>query len=215
MPYSYTQFSTFNKCPAKFKYKYLDKLRIPKPPAPAAARGLEVHKSIEEYLRKEKDTVHEAVAFYGTFLTALRDAPIKIEAPFGLDEKFEYVPYDDPNAVIRGFIDCYLEDDESLHVYEWKTGKFYPEHEDQRLLYAIAALQMAPKQEAVEVMGVYLDQKANAQRTYYRAVLDGYIHFFKLELDKVRGATEFPPQPNYLCRFCEYSSMANKGPCQF
>jgi hypothetical protein len=48
--WSFSQWETYNGCPAKWKFKSV--LKVPGgPPGPAAARGTEIHASVEEYCK--------------------------------------------------------------------------------------------------------------------------------------------------------------------
>ena len=47
-PWGYSKLETFEKCPQKFKYQFIDKL--PQPGSAAMERGSKMHESIESYL---------------------------------------------------------------------------------------------------------------------------------------------------------------------
>lgn len=212
MGFSYTKVATHDKCNAKYNYRY--NLNVPVKPIESKNRdrGTNTHKEIENYLHKRVPQIPEEFnEFYGQFFMALQAVPdIKIEEPFGLDREFAPCAFDDPNYYIRGFMDLRI----GNTIYEWKTGRVYPEHENQRLLYGLAALLSNPAFDHVKVISVYLDRKENVERTYLKNLITNYKWVWRGLIEKVEKDDMFIPMPSNLCVYCEYSRN-NGGPCKF
>lgn len=227
--YSYSKIQTYKKCPAKFKFAYIDLLRMPKGESPAMARGSEIHKSIEQFIKKETDLLHPDIReAYTQYFFGLRESYRCFpEAKFALkggelhfDPKkyvtaaFEACEWDDPETVFRGFYDLKVVWDGGLFIDEFKTGKPYPEHMEQRLAYGTVALIQHPEVDHVEVRTVYLDKVNSVPVTYPQMMLIEYTGGLRRNIMECENDTVFAPQPSFMCRYCEYSRQ-NNGPCLF
>jgi len=220
MPHSYSSWSTFNKCPARYKYSYIEKVPVPEgEPHPAMARGTEIHDSIEQYVLGEQEYLHPDIhQKYGQWVFGLRESyECAPELRFAMTRNWKPTKWDAKNAWVRGFLDLKLESDEDLIVYEWKTGRMYDDHQDQRFLYGMVALQLFTGYSTATVHGVYFDQKRKDwpdPENYDRENLpfmqaEWTKRFTRLETEEV-----FPPNPTFLCKYCPFSTEAG-GPCQF
>lgn len=212
---SYSKYSTYDKCPRKFKFRYIDKLEEPK--GTAMSRGTEIHNSVEAFLRGHTDQLHPDIhSYYGQFMFALRNAGAIPEVQIAVDTLWNPIAWDAEDGYIRSVIDAHIPPtDGTVRVYEWKTGKVYPDHHDQRELYAVKMKSLYPEAKMVEVTGVYFDLKKNSA-TYLHP---DYYQEMKIELwdNKMRRILrdkEFIPNPSYGCRFCHFRKD-NGGPCEF
>ena len=147
MRHSYSSWSTFNKCPAKYKYSYI--LKLPRGVAgPALIRGNAVHDSIENYMLNKAPEIHKDILNkYGLFMQNLKaDAVCTPEPMFLLNDKWEFVT-EEKEAWVKGFLDLQVAWDDETDIYEWKTGRMYDEHSEQRMLYGLVGLLKFPEQE--------------------------------------------------------------------
>lgn len=210
---SYSQWSTFQKCGAQYKYRYLDRLPTPAPAA-AAARGTNIHKNVEDLLNGEIDTFPNDTPLepYEDFFKMLRDKGAKAELEFFFNEDWESVEkHEDP--WVRGVIDVVVPLDE-LYVYELKTGKEWDDHVSQRHFYGVAALDLFPEYQVVKVTGVYLDGQFNRENTYKRSMLGTYHYMWKERFQQMDMPEAHVPRPGPYCRWCPFSKDKG-GPCQF
>jgi hypothetical protein len=219
-PYSYSRLATFKKCLAKFKYAYIDKVDVPFIPSPAMARGTEIHNSLEQFMLGHSEMLHPDIhEHYGQFFLGLREAykdNIYPEHRWGLTWDFTPCDYDDDNVMLRGFMDLkFVPEDEHTQVYEYKTGKIYPEHTHQQWMYGVVALQEHPLK-SVEVTVIYLDQKKNKKIYYPQGMMGNYRVGLMEEIQEVEDKPyeEFIPNPQFTCRWCQFSKD-NGGPCRF
>lgn len=125
---------------------------------------------------------------------------------------------------LRIKIDCaHHEDEETLRVRDWKTGKFREnqneEYMEQLELYALTALLLHSHIKQVQVELVYLDEGL-----VYPPV-DKPLIFSEKDIPALKKAWEkrvapmlkdkrFAPRPNDKCRWCHFSK-AKGGPCKF
>jgi hypothetical protein len=143
--WSFSQWETYNSCPAKWKFGSVMKLPR-KPPGGAAARGLEIHASVENYIKHgDVSVLHGAVnSKYIPIFDELRNHPngdMHVEQKLGFDVDWAVSAPASPYTSCIAILDAVrFDDDKTAHVYEWKSGKPKETHADQRKLYAVASL---------------------------------------------------------------------------
>jgi len=213
MPYSYSSWSTYNKCAAKYKYSYID--RIPgEAPSPQMARGTDLHDAVEKYLLGQLERMpkelHKLNGMYMEQIKASYD--LYPEEKWAVDKKWEPVDFDDPNAFMRGVFDLRAEREGEIKIFEWKTGKMYDEHADQSHLYATVALTWYETQPKVPVDIRYLDFGTNKTETYSRDMYKMMKLRWRDRIKQIEKDKTFAPNPSYACRWCAYSGQKG-GPC--
>ncbi len=211
---SYSGLSMYTQCPSSFQRKYLLKEKVLSEPtresAPAMFRGTDIHNSIEDLLNGKREDVHKEIQKnYLGFCTELKEKGTQAELAFAFDTNWEPLTFDDPTAEIRGYMDAVLCTDDELVVYEWKTGKEYPEHANQRHLYGLAAMLMFPQHDKVRVIGTYLDQCKNVENSYLRSQLTTLKWTWTRKINKTKPPQPYPMRPSWKCRYCNYSK--NQG----
>lgn len=216
---SYSAWKTWDLCPAKYRFSYLEKLPR-KPPGPAAARGTEIHASVDEYLSKKTEAVHPEISRgYGQWLMQLRELPHKMvpEKRWAVNSDWEPCDYKDPEALWRGFIDLHIPMQEGEVVsdnYEWKTGKVYDDHKYQANLYATVALVLEENAQLARVTNVYFDQNKTTVTEVTREDHEGAKFLWKQRHEELHRDDIFPPNPGWYCRYCDFG-RENGGPCTF
>ena len=213
MRWSYSSVNCYYQCPAKYKYRYRDKLEVERLAAPAADRGTSVHLYFERMLIDESYELPEPFSYYNSFIRTLREHNAKAEEIIILEKGWTPAPpWSD--GWVKSVLDASLINGTEARNYDWKTGGIYPEHADQRELYSLMQLCQYPEVETVIGMHVYVDKKENRVSTFTRA----QIPELKLKWEeKVRPLYEdeiFPTNPSFSCRYCEFSK-AFGGPCAF
>ena len=225
---SFSKWATYDQCPRKYKYRYRDKVAVIKTDKnEAALRGTRVHNSVEELFKGTRPNVDEEIQdAYGEWLCSIRDAYECIpELKFALNAEFESCDFDAPDCLVRGYIDLVVKDGKnsktgedvetpSIHGYEWKTGKEYPEHMQQKMLYGMILLILFPLVQEVSVTGVYFDQGHNRKIVYKRGMLGTYKWQWLRKFEVMDKDTTCAPNPNFMCKWCDYS-RASGGPCSF
>ncbi len=209
---SYTQVSTYETCPAKFSFRYRDRIKSSRPKSPAAERGTLIHGSIENFMLNKAEHVHPEVTDYEDWLTDLKDGDAVPEFKWALNDMWEVVDYGAENAYIRGFIDLMYRDEDGVTGYEFKTGKRYPDHKAQVHLYSIAA-RIHYDVDFITVVTVYLDEMDNHTVTYEHSMAtDKYL--WSSRIDKLDRDPYYAPRPGPYCRWCDFAKGVG-GPCQF
>jgi putative RecB family exonuclease len=153
-PYSHSKISTFEQCPRKFKYQYIDKIPIERKPQKHLDRGQFFHllmeyglenfdeikksnefKEIQEHGLLNKEDLKEIINIYKKFISTkpgkdiVKHKALLKEFALGLDENLELVPYNSDKVLIRGYIDAaFIVDDRTdvCLIVDWKSGKYVP-----------------------------------------------------------------------------------------
>lgn len=216
---SFSRMQGYKKCPASYEWKYL--LGNPgNPPGPAAARGTRIHNSIEDFHNGVGDLDEEIPLVMADYVNTYYDVDgwkAYPELEFGFTSDWEITTFEADDCYIRGKMDgVFVEgpwvDPTRVVIDEYKTGKEYPEHADQKAMYALASLVIWPTIESVVVSGVYLDLKKIKPTTYMRAHLPAMQFEWKRQIDKLKIPI-YPARPGFHCRWCTKSHKGG-GPCQ-
>lgn len=211
--WSLSALGTFEKCAFKYKLKYIERLEENR--SASASRGVGNHSLVEEFLKGTITSLPAELSYYQGFLTGLKQHEIYPEHVITLNRKWESVPKDSPEIWYKGVLDLKLiESTEAAVVYDWKTGKIYPDHDDQKSIYSIGVFSEHPSLFSVRAVHVYLDLGQNREKTYHRDQVYSMRFFWERRVEKLERAPEYIPNPGFHCRWCSYS-RANKGPCKF
>ena len=219
MAVSHSGLTLYDQCPSAFQRRYLlREATSPREPHPNAARGSEIHADFERYLLEGGDLPGNGMSAWHSLLIKLRAAGATAEREFAFTKDWEICEFDADEAVIRGKIDAeYWSGDSAqmVDVYEWKTGKNYPEHVHQRSLYGLAGLLIYPDAPGVRIHMPYLDRPN--ERPTVQEFMQGQINslkwIYERKINKVQPPQEYPMRQSWKCRFCDYSKKVNNGKC--
>jgi hypothetical protein len=217
MPYSLSQLGTFEKCGGQYKFRYVDGLRGPT--RPSAQRGVDRHAYIEDYLKGTTPLLHPELSFYGDWLGKLKTiSGILPEAQIAVDRNWQLCSWTSPEAYSRSVLDLLVPPFDGIaRVYDWKTGKVYDDHVDQRDLYAIKAFIFYPDADQVAAEHIYVDLHVAHGMIYHRFQLPDLKKKFDDRYAKLGNAIntgEFVFNPGPHCNWCPFSRLSG-GPCEF
>jgi hypothetical protein len=121
--FSYSRWSLWERCPAAFKYKHIDKL--PEPASPAMERGRKIHKEAEDFINGKVVDLPESLARFKTLAEGLRDVPaglVKVESQMAFDRDQRPVSWFGANAYWRFIWDVGVRDPDRNHfdAVDWK-----------------------------------------------------------------------------------------------
>lgn len=234
--WSFSQWESYNSCPARWKYKSV--LKLPTAgPGPAAARGLLIHSTVEDYVaqRVGLEGLHKDVDLkYLPVLDAFRYHPNgerHQEFRFSLTEDWKLAGNQmkaergwcmmvlDAVRVGDDFKGPHAKRETPLVAYvgEWKSGKPKDTHGDQRKLYALGALIHWPDVEKVEVTTYYLEDTEQPQRLSVANTESAQTKLkdlWKGRVDRMQGDRICAPKPGMHCNWCDFAKKKG-GPCVF
>lgn len=223
--WSFSQWESYNQCPAKWNFQ--SKLRLPrKPPGPAAARGLQMHSTVEEYIKgADPSVLHPDInKKYIPILDAFRNHPNgdrHTEYKMAFDSEWYLCGPTSKYAACVAVLDAtrYLKpksfDRGVLEIAEWKSGRPKDTHSEQRKLYAMFGMR-AWRADEVTVTTYYLEDTAPPQRLKV-ATESGFEKLKAIWQDRISTMQRdemCAPRPGVHCRWCDYAKSQG-GPCQF
>ena len=218
--WSFSQWETYNGCPAKWKFGSV--LKLPrKPPGPAAARGLEMHDTVEKYITNEHgvEGLHPDIKpKYIPIFDEFRNHPNGeryAEKKLAFDPEWSICAPTSQFASCIAVLDAVRSIDGVVHIGEWKSGKPKDSHGDQRKLYAMFGYR-AWNAERVEVTTYYLEDTHPPQRVVLESEkgFNTLSELWQHRIDTMLRDEMCAPRPSFGCRFCDFANSQG-GPCQF
>jgi hypothetical protein len=202
---------------------------VPKtpPPGPAAQRGLDMHKTIENFFVHRHPLTPELEkwrpAFQELMSPGFESYPehrISVGRDWSLSEW--------SNAWGRAVLDLKVIKPQVVTIYDWKSGKEYPEHYEQKELYAVFTSVEHPAVSSIKAVHVYFDSGRQTIREYHRDQMPERRQRWENRVERMEEAVQnlkdhpdllnlqlnFPQSPNFTCRWCAFS-RAQGGPCKF
>lgn len=223
-----SRLALYNDCPAKAKYKHIDKL--PDPGGPAMVRGNKIHAAAEAYIWKRTNVRHpdlkhaKIMALLRQLRKAASEKRVRTELEIALNKQWKPCEWLAPEVYVRIKLDVVLfsKDGTSAEVIDWKTGKAYtagekPEYVDQLSQYSVILMSAFPKLGRVESRLVFTDAGQEVQVPEGNLARDNLAaaqRHWDMAAKPLLTDTLFKPKPGRSCAYCPYS--ANKGgPCQY
>lgn len=211
-PASYSRLSTYERCAAAAGYKYV--MKVPYKKSEKAARGTEIHGSIEAVLLGQSADLHPAARTISAVISEVKEKAPLVEFKLAFSRHFEaVVDWRSSDAWFRMVLDAGYLDGKVAYIPEWKSGKVWDDHKDQRRLYAIGALAQWPEAETAMVTTYYLDQGKKVSVLVDRPQGTMLVGQFNERLEKMENERHFAPRPGNYCRWCDFSRYRG-GPCR-
>lgn len=211
--WSYSRFSVYDKCPAKAKYKFLDKL--PDPGGPAMERGNVIHKLAENYTKGLiKKLPPELKNFKDEFAELKKSKPMVEESWAFTKHWIKTVWNDWANCALRIKVDAACMDGTDLHIIDHKTGKKRDSYDEQLSLYAAPAPILFPKVKKIFTHLWFLDSGEVVTNEYDAKQAPQLREEWDRRVQPMLNDTRFAPKPSHECRWCPFSKSKG-GLCKF
>jgi hypothetical protein len=182
------------------------RLRSQRPPHPAAERGVALHLLLEEFFKGSSyPSGNRTLAPWQPFMERLRTFNPHPELEVAVTKDWSGIEYDHPEAYLRGKLDLAFSDNNDVrHLFDWKSGKVYPDHESQGKTY-VAMDHTDP--EAYEVRFVYLDQPGLIKSWIYTPRHRQEERHLLVEIiETISEDKTYEPTPSHDgCRYCPLS----------
>lgn len=235
--WSFSRYGDYQLCPLKAKLKHIDKIK--EPPNDAMARGAQIHDQAEAYIKGTIPRLPKELSQFKQLFQRLRKQYKKaingmvVEDTWAFTKDWDETAWNDwVHCWVRIKLDCAEhEDEETLIINDWKTGKFRPEKNEEYVeqleLYALAALLLHEHIEVVKPRLVYLDYGViypepntsdEEQLTFTRKDIGRLKKLWAKRTKPMLSDKKFAPRPNNLCHWCFFrkNNKANGGgQCKF
>lgn len=204
---SYSGLTTYENCPLSYKLSYMDGIRTPS--GAAADRGTRLHLSCEKYLKGELpeerlplefETIKPALATY-------KGLGAKAEEVWLTSISWGYQEVEDETTLFKAIVDIHWTEDKTLHIRDLKSGRKYPEHDDQLQLYAAMGFSRYPDAVEVVVGALYLEGMGDSA-SFRRTIADPLQERWSDRALKLAEEREWKANPGPVaCRWCSYAKM--------
>lgn len=227
--------SMFELCPQQYKFSYVDHLdKEYKTPKPYLTMGAHVHNALHDFYdqlepedrtyeqlekllrrrwtenRQGFDSREEEAKWGVKALQMLRLYAHRMDmsvTPVLLEDYYD-VEVDDTLKILGRIDRADALEDGSLHVIDYKTGKYTPEDisDLQLILYALI---VSANKKAPVTKASYLYLQTWDWYTIDIAETDSLeaIELVKAQVQQIQEEKEFAPQPNKYCKNCDFLSI--------
>src|SRR5262245_46723295 len=168
--WSYSRWKSYEECPAKARWTYLDKVKEEGEKGPALIRGAKIHEQASLFVQGKLETLPGELDRFDNEFAILRRAydedDVIVEEQWALTKEWKPTAWFADDAWVRVVLDVGVIDwsEKKALIIDHKTGRVRPmEQKPQLELYAVAALSKLPEIETVVVSVCSLDQAGMAR----------------------------------------------------
>jgi len=247
--WSYSVYTQYMKCPMSVMFDKIKRIRIVEPPNPHFIKGNAVHDGAARYiltpnkalpallreLKKKPLPVKDIPVLPPTYdllkgvedrLKAFRALKAAAELEWAFTKDWLPTRWDNwTGAWLRVKTDVCAEDLTGaaplIQITDWKTGRLYDDHKQQRSLYALTGLQMVElglladgrKDVKLVVEHTYIDTAQSATEVFTMKDLKPLKREWLLRIKQMMNDTVYRAKPSaHACRYCKFRKSAG-GPC--
>lgn len=225
--WSYSVYTQYMKCPMSVMFDKIKRIKIYEPENPAFIKGNAIHKNAEQYITMvdPPEIIAELISVKPR-LEAFRKLKASVEQDWAFTKEWLPSRWNDwNNCWLRIKVDvCAITKTKKpkptlIHITDWKSGKIYEEHKQQRSLYALGGLQLVqlgilPGGAAVKVVAehLYTDTTQSATEEFTMKDLNPLKSEWMSRIKQMMSDTKYPAKTGFHCRYCRYRK-SNGGPC--
>ena len=211
--WSYSRYALYEECPAKAKYKFIDKL--PEPGSPAMERGNAIHKLAEDYTKGLIKKLPPELAKFKDEFAELRKSKPVVEETWAFTQDWKQTQWNDwAGCKVRIKVDAACKDGKTLYIIDHKTGKLRDGYDAQLSLYAAAGFLVYPDVKTISTMMWFLDSGDVVDKEYTADQGDKLLKEWEKRTQPMLNDKRFAPKPGNACRWCPFSKSKG-GPCKF
>lgn len=223
--WSYSRLATYRKCPRQAMYKFIMKIQVPEDSSPALERGNLVHLTLQNFVEGKvkaaavkKIIGTEPYRLLKADLEMFKKSKSQCELELAVDKDWKPVSWFDRSAWLRAKLDVSvkIKDPKTGRVVDYKTGKIYSAaHTEQSEIYAAVAFAFQPLVEQLQVDMMYIDQGMTVPVLYtdLAKVIPRLRKKWEKESQPMFRDKTFKARPGTDCRWCPFSGVHKKGPC--
>jgi hypothetical protein len=212
--WSYSAWQCYKQCPFKFKCDYID--GMPRVSSPALDKGNMVHKCAEDYLLGVRNDVDPTLLRLETLLKKIKKQKnLCVELGMAFTDKWVPCPWDDPSAWLRMKLDViYPVGTNTVQIYDWKTGRAYPDHPEQLGIYALGVFK-GLEMDIVHASDCYTETGTVSKPEIFQRDREerALQTLWEKRASPMFNDTIFAATPNRFCKGCS-RSKGKGGPCQ-
>lgn len=208
--HSYSSISTYEECPAKYSYSYIQGL--PWPSSPAMERGTLLHQMAEDFINKKVENVPFDLKKISRELRQYRDGGGIAEAVWLVDSNWRPVR-DQSLAKLKAIVDVHRRDGDVLRLGDHKSGREYASHRSQLELYSVMGLAVYNECKRAESEALYIDGGfSGSHGSIIRDMLPKLQDKWSTKVFRIENDSDFIANPGGACKWCPYRKSIG-GPC--
>jgi RecB family exonuclease len=223
--WSFSVYTQYIKCPYSICLEKIQRIRITEPENPAFVKGNRMHAGADTFIGsigKAPPIPAELVPIKDK-LVKYRKLKARTEQEWAFDRQWNAVAWNDwDKAWLRIKTDVCADTLEppTVDIVDWKSGKQYDDHRQQRSLYAMGGLQLVQlgalaggsKDTTLTAQHVYIDTGQAATETYKMKQLPALKREWMARIEQMMSDTVYTPKPGSACRWCKFGKSKG-GPC--
>lgn len=224
--WSYSVYTAYMKCPMQVMFEKVKRIRIIEPPNPAFEKGNAIHKFAENYIggKGKAPTIIPELKSVKDRLTTYRKLKAMVEQDWAFTRGWlptQWNNWTDCWLRIKVDVCAVTEKPQPLvQITDWKSGKIYDDHKQQRSLYALGGLRLVDlgllaggaKDVKVIAEHLYTDTTQSATEEYTLKDLKPLTKEWELRTKHMMSDTRYPAKTGFHCRYCKFRK-SNGGPC--
>jgi RecB family exonuclease len=225
--WSYSTYTQYLKCALSVCFDKIQRIRIQEPENPHLVKGNRTHTLANTFVgatgpKAKLPKLAEGLEKFKPRLEALRKAAARIEIEWAFTRDWSPTGWFDKDAWLRVKLDACRDSTKppEVEVVDYKTGKLYPDHKQQRSLYALAGLRLVQigqlaggsKDVALTATHLYTDTGFVAEESFGMKNLVPLKREWTTRTKEMLADTEFRAKTGPHCRWCKFAKSKG-GPC--
>jgi hypothetical protein len=235
--WSFSVYTQYMKCPFSVCLDKIMRVRIQEPDNPHFIKGNRTHTiadtfiggvgakrpALEETIKCGKETLKVNLTAVKDQLIDLRKKKARTEQEWAFDRQWKPTDWRDwTGAWLRIKTDVCADTKEppTVEIVDWKTGKPYADHKQQRSLYALGGLQLVQigaladgnKDVKLTARHVYIDTGQSATEEFTMKNLAPLKREWLARIKIMMSDTTFKTKTGRHCGYCKYAKSKG-GPC--
>lgn len=226
MSFSYSKISLYNKCPYKYKKKYIDKDDV-FTDSPVLEKGRYIHLLLDNYpelpeyefvFSDVKNKRLEMIEFVSNLarndvkLKYLLSSDVKLFSEKNFFLKDDMTETDKrQDSLFNGIIDYVGKKDDAIIIVDWKTGSTQKHASlDQLKFYSMWAFSHFSEINILKICLYFIEQNIYVMDTIDRESATIIKNNFINKTIQIVNDTTFEKKKTEECLFCKYSNECNK-----
>lgn len=201
---------TFEDCPQKYKFMYVDNMRFPEPKSSKTDTGVKIHALINYYLMG-KDVSKMVIGLdksdkllWHNFINSPVLKYHFLESEYSFDVKFG-------TARLTGRVDALFENDGEYVIADWKTGEISDENERLQTMFYLCSLYEVYRQKNIAVTYdsfslryVLLNTNTSIKIAFTEELYMQYRNKILGLIDKIEAGQNYFCYKSSKCKNCRY-----------
>lgn len=212
-PLSYSRINTFQTCPRKFEYLYVEKT-VQDEGSAATDYGTRVHASLEQYgLTGDESYLTDETRKHKALVDRIRNRPGErfFEQKMAVNADRQPCDWYADDVWLRAILDVLVIDGGKAMIFDWKTGK--PKNSTlQLLLFSAMTMAHHEQVEKAKAAFIWLGHDKHTPMSFHREELPRMFDILDRQanaIDKSVDSGLFPASPGPLCNWCPAKNICS------